>query len=168
MGNKQSVQKAAAAAAAAQPQGAFRGFRRYRLSFGVTITMMEELTGRNINLARAKACVKDPETWQGYLEDTMSEAIERDLGIFPDGLIRIPCTGVRIVLIKSGGDVGIYSGYVEWVSIACPVQQVRESLLNIFGLSLYYYGLTSPDAKWKLLVTPKHLTDEHARTPARR
>ena len=164
MGNKQSAQKAAAAAA--QPQGVFRGFRRYRLTFGVTITMMEELTGRHINLARAKACVKDPETWQTYLEDTMSEAIERELGIYPDGIIRIPCSAVHVSLIKSGGDMGIYSGHIEWVSIACPMHHIRESMLNIFGLSLYYYGLTSLDSKWKLLVTPKQLTDEPARTPA--
>ena len=112
MGNRQSAQKAAVAAAA--PQGVFRGFRRYRLNFGVTITMLEELTGKNINLAKAKACVKDPETWQGYLEDTMSEAIERELGLYPEALIRIPCSGLQIVLIKSGGEVGIYTGYVEW------------------------------------------------------
>lgn len=124
--------------------------------------MLEELTGKNINLAKAKACVKDPETWQGYLEDTMSEAIERELGLYPEALIRIPCSGLQIVLIKSGGEVGIYTGYVEWVSLACGVEHVRESLLNIFGLSLYYYGLSSLDAKWKVLIAPKQLTDEPA------
>lgn len=160
MGNKQSAQKAAA-----QPQPPFREFRRYRLTFGLNITTMEELTGRNINIARAKAYVKDPETWQLYLEDTMSEAIERELGIYPDGIIRIPCSNVSISLIKSGGEVGTYSGHIEWVSIACPAHLIRESMLNIFGLSLYYYGVTSSDAKWKVLVTPKHLTEQHARRP---
>jgi len=152
MGNKQSIK--------AQSEGVRRDFMRYRLSFVLSINVTGEASGKSSSFAKAKAAIRDPLTWQAYLEETMLGAICRELGSSLGGSSIGLCYSIRVVLTKKWQDDNpmSYIGYVEWMSVKCDLDMVGEALMNSFGDILYYYGISSLDSKWKIVMNPKGLT----------